>query len=146
MKAAVRVLLLGAVVFAFAFAGVFVGRTVFVGRPESESELHGLLHHELDLDAGQKQQVEMLEQRFAVRRKALELELKADNARIAEAIEGEHGYGPQVAAAVDRSHQAMGELQKATLQHVFAMRGVLRPDQGAKFDRAVVQALTASEH
>jgi len=37
----------------------------------------------------------------------------------------------------------MGELQKATLQHVFAMRAVLRPDQTARFDKAVVQALTS---
>ncbi len=36
----------------------------------------------------------------------------------------------------------MGELQKATLAHIFAMRQVLRPDQTAEFDRAVVKALT----
>ena len=29
----------------------------------------------------------------------------------------------------------MGDLQKATLTHVFAMRRVLRPDQAATFDR-----------
>ena len=61
----------------------------------------------------------------------------------AEAIEAEHGYGPQVATAVDRSHQAMGALQKETLEHIFAMRAVLRPDQTDKFDDAVVKALTA---
>ena len=36
----------------------------------------------------------------------------------------------------------MGELQKATLSHVFAMRAVLRPDQAARFDAAVAEALT----
>ena len=51
--------------------------------------------------------------------------------------------GPQVAAAVDRSHGAMGELQKETLNHMFAMRQILRPDQARTFDRAVVKALTA---
>ena len=60
----------------------------------------------------------------------------------AAAIAAEHGYGPRVAQAVDRSHQAMGELQKETLKHIFAMRGVLRPDQAALFDAAVVKALT----
>ena len=50
---------------------------------------------------------------------------------------------PQVAAAVDRSHGAMGELQKETLNHMFAMRQILRPDQTTAFDRAVVKALTA---
>lgn len=37
--------------------------------------------------------------------------------------------GPRVAAAVDRSHAAMGELQKATLAHIFDMRQLLRPGQ-----------------
>ena len=34
-------------------------------------------------------------------------------------------------------------MQKATLEHVFAMRSILRPDQTARFDAAVVKALTA---
>src|SRR3546814_2378426 len=68
-----------------------------------------------------------LEDRYAVRRRDLELELRADNARLAEAIEAEHGYGPRVTAEIDRSHAAMGELQKETLAHIFAMRAVLRP-------------------
>ena len=36
-------------------------------------------------------------------------------------------------------------LQKETLQHIFAMRGVLRPDQAALFDAAVVKALKKGE-
>ena len=40
---------------------------------------------------------------------------------------------------------AMGELQKETLEHIFAMRSLLRPDQAAKFDGAVVKALTADQ-
>jgi hypothetical protein len=36
----------------------------------------------------------------------------------------------------------MGTLQKETLQHIFAMRAVLRPDQARQFDAAVVKALT----
>src|SRR3546814_21023285 len=78
-----------------------------------------------------------LEDRYAVRRRDLELELRADNARLAKAIEAEHGYGPRVTAEIDRSHAAMGELQKETLAHIFAMRAVLRPEQAEKFDQAV---------
>ncbi len=37
----------------------------------------------------------------------------------------------------------MGELQKETLAHIFAMRAILRPDQATAFDRAVVKSLTA---
>jgi hypothetical protein len=131
------------IVFLAAIAGVFIGRTLLPDHHQQGSELHALLHHGLNLDSAQQQKLELLEQAFAVRNRALELELRADNARLAEAIEAEHGNGPGVEAAVDASHHAMGELQKATLAHVFAMRQILRSDQTAAFDRAVVKALTS---
>lgn len=132
--------------FMAAIVGVFVGRALLPSRVQPGAELHDLLHHKLTLDQGQQSHLDELEQRFAVQRRALELELRADNARLAVAIEAEHGNGPRVTAAVDRSHAAMGELQKATLAHMFAMRQLLRPDQAARFDRAVVKALTDDAH
>lgn len=129
--------------FLAAIAGVFAGRALIPAPQPPGIELHELLHRHLHLDDRQKAELAVLEQRFAVRHRAIELEIRADNVRLAAAIEAEHGNGPQVAAAVDASHQAMGELQKATLAHIFAMRQILRPDQAATFDRAVVRALTA---
>ena len=140
-----RTLLAALIVFAAAIAGVWIGRAVLVPRPAAGSELHALLHDQLNLDPAQHAKLDALEAQFAVRRKALELEMRADNAKLAAAIEAEHGYGPQVSSAIDRSHMAMGELQKETLEHVFAMRALLRPDQTAKFDEAVVKALTADQ-
>jgi len=140
-----RLLLIALVAFAAAVAGVWVGRAYVARQAPVETELHALLHDQLGLDAGQHARIEAIERRFAVRKQALELELRADNARLADAIEAEHGYGPRVSAAIDRSHHAMGELQKETLEHIFAMRGILRPDQAARFDQAVVKALTAEE-
>ena len=64
-------------------------------------------------------------------------------ARLAEAIEAEHGYGPKVTAAVDHVHHVMGEMQKSTLEHLFEMRAVMNPDQARRFDKSVVKALTA---
>ncbi|MBA3897963.1 MAG: periplasmic heavy metal sensor [Sphingomonadaceae bacterium] len=133
------------VAFVAAIAGVGIGRLVIPTHETQGSELHQLLHHQLNLDAGQQAKINILEQRFAVRRQALELEMRADNARLADAIETEHGNGPRVAEAVDASHRAMGELQKETLAHIFAMRQILRPEQTAAFDRAVVKALTTDE-
>lgn len=105
-----------------------------------------MLHRELNLDDGQKQRIDALEQGFAARRSQLESELRAANGDLARAIEHEHAYGPDVEKAVDRSHVAMGELQKATLQHLFAMRAVLRPEQTARFDKAVAEALTKPQN
>jgi len=132
--------------FLAAIGGVFIGRVLFPEPPAPGAELHDVLHYKLTLDAGQQAQLILLEQRFAVQRRALELELRADNARLAEAMEAEHGNGPRVTAAVDRSHAVLGELQKATLAHIFAMRQLLRPDQTALFDTAVVKALTDDGH
>ena len=140
-----RTLLIAAIVFVAAIAGVWVGQIALAPKSAPNSELHALLHDQLDLDAAQHAKLDALEAQFAVRRKALELEMRADNAKLAAAIEDEHGYGPKVSGAVDRSHMAMGELQKETLEHVFAMRGLLRPDQAVKFDGAVVKALTADQ-
>ena len=128
--------------FLAAILGVFVGRHLFPAPSAPGAELHDVLHHKLSLDAGQQARLQILEQKFAVQRRAIEFELRADNARLAEAMEAEHGNGPQVTAAVDRSHAALGELQKATLAHIFSMRQLLRPEQTAPFDKAVVKALT----
>ncbi len=135
---------IGIAVIAFlaGIAGVLVGRVLIAPPPAQGAELHEVLHHQLQLDAGQEARLEALEQQFAIRRRQLELELRAANARLAGAIQAEHGNGPQVSAAVDASHAAMGELQKETLAHIFAMRQILRPDQTRKFDQAVVKALT----
>lgn len=138
-----RTLLSAAVAFLAALAGVLLGRGLSDDATEQPNALHELLHEELALDDRQLAQIEQLEMRFAVRRRQLELEIKSDNARLAKAIQAEKGYGPRVTVQVERSHGAMGDLQKETLAHIFAMRAVLRPDQAQKFDRAVVEALTA---
>lgn len=137
-----RILLIALLAFVAAVAGVAVGRLVLPQQSHTGAELHSLLHEQLDLDGPQQAKLAQIENEFAARRRALELDLRADNAKLAAAIEAEHGYGPRVSAAVDASHMAMGELQKVTLEHVFAMRGILRPPQTAKFDAAVVKALT----
>ncbi|MFK3890407.1 periplasmic heavy metal sensor [Sphingomonas sp. NPDC079357] len=143
MSAGVRRLALTMVLaFLAALAGVWIGCRLMATRMPHGTEVHALLHDEVSLDRQQEAALDVLEARFAVRRRALEAQMRADNARLAAAIEREHADGPAVAAAVDQSHRTMGALQKATLEHVFAMRRLLRPDQTAAFDRIVVRALT----
>ncbi|WRH76753.1 MAG: periplasmic heavy metal sensor [Sphingobium sp.] len=138
-----RLTLIALIAFAAAVAGVYVARTFSDQPRKSESELHAFLHNELKLDTAQEAKIEAIEARFAVRKKALELDMRAANARLAEAIEAEHGYGPKVTAAVDHVHHVMGEMQKSTLEHLFEMRAVMNPDQARRFDKTVVKALTA---
>lgn len=113
-------LLIAAIAFAAAIAGVFVGRALLPDRSHTGAELHALLHDEVTLDAAQHAKLDAIERAFALRRTALEREMRAENAGLAEAIEAEHGYGPRVAAAIDASHMTMGQLQRETLEHVLA--------------------------
>lgn len=137
-----RYLLVAVVAAAAALAATWLARDL-AGRDEPASaELHAFIHGQLDLDPTQKARIKALETRFASRKGELEGKLRDANAELANAIANEHQYGPRVAQAVDHSHIAMGELQKETLAHVFAMRAVLRPDQATRFDTAVVKALT----
>lgn len=143
MTSSRRLLIVGMIAFLAALAGVFIGRALVDAPRANETELHAMLHRELKLSPDQQRQLRPIEERFAARREALELEMRAANIRLAQAIEAEHGYGPRVTKAIDETHEVMGELQKETLQHLFAMRAVLNPDQAAMFDKTVVKALTA---
>lgn len=137
-----RLVLIAFVAFVAALAGTYAGRMLLAPAKQTETELHALLHNDLNLDPAQQAKIEAIEQRFAVRRKALELEMRAANAHLAAAMQTEHGYGPEVTAAIDHTHMVMGEMQKDTLEHLFAMRAVLTPDQAAKFDKTVTRALS----
>ena len=143
MTSSRRLLIFGLVAFLAALAGVLAGRFVVEAPRASETELHALLHSQLKLSPAQQVKIDRIEAKFALRRDALELDMRAANIRLAQAIEAEHGYGPRVTEAIDETHRVMGELQKETLQHLFAMRVVLDREQAAMFDKSVVKALTA---
>jgi Spy/CpxP family protein refolding chaperone len=128
-----------AVLAGAAGAGIGAG---YVFKSRHAPSLHEVVHEELDLTPAQERQLDGLERDFAVRRQARETELRAANAQLAAAIQARHEYSPEVQAAVERFHHAMGELQKDTVQHVLAMRRILTPQQAAKFDRKVSEALT----
>lgn len=130
--------------FAGALGGAMVGRVMPHGA-QDETALHRLMHDELALDGTQQARIAAMNASFAAQKAQLVAQQRAANADLAAALRDEHSYGPRVAAAVDRSHHAMGALQKATLEHVFAMRAVLRPDQAVRFDAGVARMLTATE-
>jgi Spy/CpxP family protein refolding chaperone len=103
-----------------------------------------MVHEELKLSADQERQIEALESAFAERRKSLDAEMRKANAELATAIRASDVAGPEVAAAVHHFHEAMGALQTETIEHVFAMRKILTPEQRARFDDKIAQALTSN--
>lgn len=125
-----------------AAAGAWGGAHYVVSRMHHAASLHQTVHKKLHLSADQEQRISGLESDFAVRRHALESDMRAANADLARAIQQGHAYTPAVQQAVDRSHHAMSELQKQSILHVLAMRQVLTSEQTARFDDTVVKALT----
>lgn len=143
MASSRRLWLIPVVAFVMAVAGVFVGRAVLDVEQPSPFELHAQIYEKLKLDADQRAQLASVEEKFNIRRKALDGQMREANQRLALAIQVEHGYGPQVTMAIDDTHRVMGDLQKETLQYLFSMRAVLNAEQAKKFDEIVVDALTA---
>lgn len=122
--------------------GAWGGGQYVVRRMQHTTPLHQMVHQKLDLSPEQERRIEGIERDYAVKRRAREAEMRAANAELAQAIQEQHSYTPEVQAAIDRFHIAMGALQKESIQHVIAMRAVLTPEQAARFDDTVVKALT----
>ena len=114
----------------------------WVMRQRQPPSLHDIVHDRLDLSAEQDRRLDAIETRFAAARPALEAEVRAANRELGTAIAASQGDTPEVQAAVDHFHVAMGDLQKATIAHVFEMRSVLTPEQATVFDAAVVDAMS----
>lgn len=104
--------------------------------------LHELVHERLALSADQEAQIAGLERDERARERVHEAEMRAANAALAQALQHDHADTPEVQAAIDRFHLAMGALQKETILHILAMRAVLTPEQAAKFDETVGRSLT----
>ena len=121
------------------------GGATYVLRQRAEPSLHQFVHEGLNLSQEQERRLEVIEHDFAGRRAQREAELRQANRELAAAIQNQHTYSPEVRAAIDHFHHAMGELQKDTVLHILQMRAVLTPEQAAVFDRRVAMALTQTD-
>lgn len=135
--------LVTAVLAAAVGAAAAWGAMTMQARQDRPADLHHLVHQRLDLSPEQDRRLDEIEAAFAERRAPLEAEVRQANAELSAAIAASQGDTPEVQAAVDHFHTAMGDLQMATIRHVFEMRAVLTPRQAEEFDRAVVETLRA---
>lgn len=122
-------------------AGAWLCANFVLHRAEPRS-LHEMVHHDLGITADQERRLEAIEGRYAAQKTRLEADVRAANRELAATIAAGDPQSPQLNAAVDHLHHAMGALQKATIAHVFEMRAVLTPAQAKKFDAEVVASLT----
>lgn len=141
MTASWKSIVITALLAALASGAATWASASWIMREREAPSLHSIVHDELDLNADQERRLETIEARFAGRRQALEAEVRAANQELAAAIAASDGNTPQVQAAVDHFHVAMGDLQKATVSHIFEMRSVMTPAQAQVFDERVVESL-----
>jgi Spy/CpxP family protein refolding chaperone len=122
--------------------GAWAGASWVLNKQASPS-LHEIVHKGLDLSPEQRRKIDAIEARFAERRLTLEERVQAANRELAEAITVSNGDSRAVQPAVDHFHDAMGDLQQATIAHIFEMRSVMTDAQARRFDRSMVEALSA---
>lgn len=127
-----------------AFGGLYIGQR-FIGQPRDHhadsAGWHRILHEKLHITADQAAKLSDVEKRYQQRRQYLEEHLRLANMELADAIKADKAYSPRVEAATDKIHKAMGELQKATLEHLFEMRPILTDEQNRKLEQMVTDAL-----
>lgn len=127
--------------FSAGVLGAFLGAQLLAPNTAQDNALHELLHSKLDLSAAQENNIAKEESRFALVRSQLEADAHNANVELAKAIQGSKRDGPEVQAAIEHVHDALGRYQKETVSHIFRMRAVLTAEQAEIFDRSVSQAL-----
>ncbi|HRE05707.1 MAG TPA: periplasmic heavy metal sensor [Opitutaceae bacterium] len=105
---------------------------------------HEWLHQELKLTDEQLKALEPIEHTFGARQRQLADSLRDATRQLARVMAEEKAYTPRVSAAVEHVHHCMGDLQKTSIEHVFAMRAVLSPAQGDRLLELAQQALEQS--
>jgi Spy/CpxP family protein refolding chaperone len=130
--------LTAAIAFVAGALGVYTSLAFLADtRERGHTSLDAAVHHELDLSADQERQIDEFEVRFAASKASLEADMRSATREIAAAVSEDKAYTERVRQAVDHFHMAMGELQHATILHVFEMRATLTPAQQNKFDEIV---------
>ena len=147
MKSAARGLILLALVAAIAGAACWFTARYFNRTGHAErADAHAWIHTQLGITTAQDKALEPIEQRYAEQRKHYGEMLRIANAELGKAILEERSDSDRVKAAVARIHEAQGELQNATLQHIFEMQSVLTPQQYEKLLQSTADALSTAEH
>ncbi|MEO6755078.1 MAG: periplasmic heavy metal sensor [Chthoniobacteraceae bacterium] len=145
MKPAARALTLLALVAVVACAACwFTAR--YLHRQEGRTDAHAGIHTQLGITHEQHEALEPIEERYAEQKKHFAEMLRIANDELGKAILEDRSDSPRVKAAVARIHQAQGELQNATLQHIFEMQPVLTPQQYDKLLKLTAEALGSTQH
>ena len=99
------------------------------------------LHKELNLTDEQNRQIQRIEEEYRKQRSALERQIRVRNAELAAVIQEENTYSPRVQEKIEAVHQTMDNLQRITIEHIYAMYPHLTEAQKKKLQQLVANAL-----
>ncbi|MFC5453378.1 Spy/CpxP family protein refolding chaperone [Prosthecobacter fluviatilis] len=98
----------------------------------AQTDLHAWMHEHLDITPEQHEKLEPIEAEFETLRVKLKDELRQADVSLAETIRDPQMNEAAMNAALERLNKAQAALQRATLDHFFAMKRYLRPAQAAR--------------
>ncbi len=111
-----------------------------------EEELHAWMHANLNLTEAQNAALDPLEKAFAERRSKLRQAIDEAAARLGSALLKGELHSPEAEGALDQMDRAQADLRRATLEHFFAMKGQLDPEQSAKLLEWVAASISPDGH
>jgi Spy/CpxP family protein refolding chaperone len=142
MKRFYKDLRLAVIVAALSFGACWlVGKSMF-GHHQHTRDPHHWLHEQLNLTNEQDRKLLPIEKKFVSKKQEMETLIHEADHELAAAINEDGNYSTRVKQAVDKIHMAQGELQKATLEHLFEMHSVLTSQQRKKLNSLTTDALT----
>ncbi|MDR1190720.1 MAG: periplasmic heavy metal sensor [Verrucomicrobiales bacterium] len=145
MKRVLSFLILLALVAAVASASCWLTRRYIQPSPPPAAD--GEVFAQLDLTPEQERKINVIREQFNTSRQHCALLMNQRNRELAAVILSDKADSPRVQAAVEQIHEAMGDMQKATLNSIFAARDVLTTEQYGRLLRLVAEQLSAgAEH
>lgn len=111
-----------------------------------EAELHEWLHENLGITAEQESRLLPIESRYESERRRLHAAIGRAGEKLAAAIRENEPGSEAIAAARRDLTRLQGELQQATLDHFFAMKEHLTPEQGERLLEWTRQSILDGYH
>jgi hypothetical protein len=107
---------------------------------------HGWIHKKLRMTPEQERRSLISERRYEETKRHLDEVMRLANLELAQNIRRDQSFSPTVEKSVADIHQAMGKLQKATLEHIFELKDVLDPNQYSQLIELTAQGLSENTH
>lgn len=121
--------------------GYFIGGYFHQDYVRNMENSHPSFHEMLNLTQEQREKLVPLEKKFSEEKIFYENQIRVANMELGDIMNKEKSYTPEVQAAVEKVHTAMGQLQKVTIIHLFDMRALLNEKQAKIFDDYVADVM-----